>query len=226
MAPTLRPFDTTAALQHAQLSHVSRLRSLGLDVGEQRPVHLTVDHDQQVAIDDVVLHHTDVLPPLDADGVTPASAFVQYCATATVLEAIVAGDWLLHRRHVSVEEVADLAARDDWRPGARQARVVLGDLTGRSRSPRESELRAVVAHAGLPVPEAWYEDLRVTEVGRRPRACAVRVHQLLVRRGHDVPGPVFGRRWAALFEPIRVRPHLVAATCSVGPIGRAATRRG
>ena len=137
----------------AQLSHVSRLQSLGLDVGDHLPIHFTVSGDLHIAIDDIFLHRTEVLPPLTVGGVSPASAFVQYCATATVLEAIVAGDWLLAGRHMTIIEVAELAMRDDWRPGARQARAVLHHLDQRSRSPKESELRSVVVFSGLPVPE-------------------------------------------------------------------------
>jgi len=137
----------------ARLSHVSRIQMLGLDVGAHLPIHFTVAGDLHIDIDDIFLHRTEVLPPLDADGVSPASAFIQYCATATVLEAIVAGDWLLGHRHIAVAEVAELAARDDWRPGARQARKVLVDLTSRSRSPKESEMRAVLSFSGLPTPD-------------------------------------------------------------------------
>lgn len=150
--------DTIAAAAlampvRAQLSHVSRIQALGLDVGEHLPIHFTVAGDLHIDIDDIFLHRTEVMPPLTGGGVSPASAFVQYCATATVLQAIVAGDWLLHHRHMTTAEVAELSARDDWRPGARQARKVLRDLDARSRSPKESEMRAVICHAGLPAPD-------------------------------------------------------------------------
>jgi hypothetical protein len=158
---------TAAALampDRAQLSHVSRLQALGLDVGDHLPIHFTVAGDLHIAIDDIFLHRTEVLPPLDGGGVSPAAAFVQYCATATVLEAIIAGDWLLAERHMSVAEVSELAMRDDWRPGARQARAVLRHLDPRSRSPKESELRAIVVFSGLPVPEV---NADVHAAGRR-----------------------------------------------------------
>lgn len=142
------------AMPHrAQLSHVSRIQALGLDVGEHKPIRFTVAGDLHIDIEDIFLHRTEVLPPLDPVGVTAASAFMQYCATATILEAIVAGDWLLRRRHMTTTEVAELAARDDWRAGARQARRILRDLDPRSRSPKESEMRAVIAYSGLPIPD-------------------------------------------------------------------------
>jgi hypothetical protein len=137
----------------AQLSHVSRLQALGLDIGEVRPVHFTVAGDLHIDMDGVVLHRTEVLPPLDDIGVTPASAFIQYCATARLIDAVKVGDWLAHRRHLSTIELAELARRDRWRPGARQARRVLRDLDTGSRSLPESEVRMLLTYAGLPVPE-------------------------------------------------------------------------
>lgn len=137
----------------AQLSHVSRLQALGLQVGQVKPVHFTVSGDLHLEMDDVFLHRTEVLPPLDDVGVTPAVAFIQYCATARLIDAIKIGDWLLHRRDMTVLEVAELARRDHWRPGARQVRRVLPYLDAASRSLKESEVRVLLVFAGLPAPE-------------------------------------------------------------------------
>lgn len=137
----------------AQLSHVSRIQALGLAIGELFPVHFTISGDLHLAIDDIFLHRTEVLPPLDDAGVTPATAFIQHCATATFLDAIKVGDWLLHRRHMTIQEVSELARRDDWRPGSRQALIVLPHLDERARSVKESEVRARIVFAGLPRPE-------------------------------------------------------------------------
>ncbi len=257
--------DTIAAAAlsmpgRAHLSHESLLQALGLDVGAHLPVRFTVAGDLHIATDDIFLHRTVVLPPTDARGVTPASAFIQYCATATVVDAVIAGDWLLHRHHMSLVEVAELTARDDWRPGARQARRVLRHLDGRSASPQESRLRVVIAFSGLPTPginvpiehggrqiaivdllfaiwrlvveyegrqhamdprqfgrdigryadlrESDHEYIQVTfEMLQQPRHVVLRIHRALVRRGYHGPGPVFGRRWDSLFEPIEARPR-------------------
>lgn len=142
-----------AAPQRAQLSHLSRIQALGLDFGPDEPYHFTVAGDLHIALDDVYVHRTEVLPPLDDVGVTPATAFVQYCATARLIDAIMVGDWLLHRRHMTVLEVAELSRRDHWRPGASQLRRVLPHLDPASRSLKESETRALVVFAGLPAPE-------------------------------------------------------------------------
>ncbi|KRC66068.1 hypothetical protein ASE12_15675 [Aeromicrobium sp. Root236] len=144
---------TLAMPTRAQLSHVSRIQALGLDIGDVKPVHFTVSGDLHLAVDDVFLHRTEVLPPLDDVGVTPAAAFIQYCATARLIDAIEVGDWLLHRRHITVLEVSELARRDAWRPGARQVRRALPYLDAAARSLKESETRALVVFSGLPVPE-------------------------------------------------------------------------
>ena len=144
---------TLAMPARAQLSHVSRIQALGLDVGAIKPVHFTVTGDLHLDVDDVFLHRTEVLPPLDDVGVTPAAAFIQFCADAWMIDAIKVGDWLLHHRHMSVLEVAELARRDAWRPGARQVRRVLPHLDAAARSMKESETRALVVFSGLPAPE-------------------------------------------------------------------------
>jgi hypothetical protein len=135
------------------MSHLTRIQALGLDFGPREPYHFTVPGDLHIALDDVFVHRTEVLPPLDDVGVTPAAAFIQYCATARMIDAIVVGDWLLHRHHMTILEVAELARRDDWRPGAAQVRRVLPHLDARSRSVKESETRALVVFSGLPRPE-------------------------------------------------------------------------
>lgn len=150
--------------ERAQLSHVTRIQALGVDVGPLRPFHFTVSGDLHIDLDGIFLHRTEVLPPLDEVGVTPAAAFIQYCATARMIDAIKVGDWLLHRRHMSLLEVAELARRDHWRPGVRQVRRVLPELDPGSRSLKESETRAIVVFSGLPTPEV---NIDVVVNGRR-----------------------------------------------------------
>lgn len=142
-----------AVPERAQLSHITRIQALGLAHGTLRPYHFTVTGDLHLALDDIFVHRTEVLPPLDDAGVTPASAFLQLCASARLIDAVKIGDWLLHRRHMSAVELAELARRDDWRPGAAQVRRVLPLLDAASRSPKESETRMLLVFAGLPTPE-------------------------------------------------------------------------
>lgn len=137
----------------AQLSHITRIQALGLEHGASEPFHFTVAGDLHIALDDVFVHRTEVLPPLDDVGVTPAAAFLQFCASARLIDAVKVGDWLLHGRHMTTVELGELARRDAWRPGAAQVRRVLPYLDAASRSMKESETRVLLAFAGLPRPE-------------------------------------------------------------------------
>lgn len=147
--------------ERAQMSHITRIQALGLDFGIKKPFHFTIAGDHHLDVDDIFLHRTELLPPLDNVGVGPAAAFIQYCAYARMVDAIQVGDWLLHHRHVTVIEVAELARRDHWRPGANMVRSVLPQLDAGSRSLKESEARAVLVFAGLPKPEV-NKDVRMS----------------------------------------------------------------
>jgi len=137
----------------ARLSHVSRIQALGLDRGGTERLHFTVTGDLHIDIDGIFLHRTVLMPPTDDVGVTPAAAFVQCCAELPVIELVVIGDWLVRRGHATCEEIHDVSRLHPWRPGARESRSVVPWLDGASRSPRESEVRAMVLACGLPAPE-------------------------------------------------------------------------
>jgi hypothetical protein len=137
----------------AHLTGITRLQELGLPFGPRIPVRFVIRGDHHLAIDDVFLHRTKRLPPTDEVGVTPAAAFIAYCARARVIDAIKVGDWLLHRGHMSIEEVRALALKELWRPGTHETVWLLEHLDGRSRSLPESEVRALLAAAELPDPE-------------------------------------------------------------------------
>ena len=137
----------------ARLTGLTRLQALGLDFGPTDVVHFVVEGDHHLDIDGVFLHRTRKLAPNDGKSITPAAAFLAYCATARVIDAIKVGDWLLHHEHMTVDEVADLALGALWRDGAYEALFVLEDLNARSKSLRESETRAILEWAGLPKPE-------------------------------------------------------------------------
>lgn len=137
----------------ARVSHLSRLQLLGFHDGPLRPIHFLIARDHHIAIEDITLHRTVAMPPLDGIGVSPAAAFIGHCATARVIDLIAIGDWLLNRGHMTHPELRELAFHHLWRPGAREALRVSPHLNGRSRSPKESELRALLVFAGLPEPE-------------------------------------------------------------------------
>ena len=138
---------------HAQLSHLSRIQALGYHDGPLRPFHFTVAGELHIDLEDIFLHRTVAMPPLDDIGVSAASAFIGLCSTARVISLISIGDWLLRAGHMTLTELTELARHQRWRPGAGEAMWVSGHLDARSRSPKESETRALLVFAGLPVPE-------------------------------------------------------------------------
>lgn len=137
----------------ARVSHLTRLQRLGLEHGPLFPLHLTVTGDLHRAVDGVFLHRTKAMPPVDGENVSVEAAFMGYASSARTIDLIKVGDWLAHRGHLDPERVAWLADQTPWRPGAAEALSVLRNLDARSASLPESETRAVVVHAGLPVPE-------------------------------------------------------------------------
>ncbi len=137
----------------ARLTGISRIQQLGLDFGRVDPIRFVVQGDLHIAMDGVFLHRTKRLPPVDDIGVTPAAAFIAYCARARVIDAIKVGDWLVHRGHLTIAEVRALALRELWRPGAHEAIWILEHLDGDARSLPESEVRALLEFAGLTSPE-------------------------------------------------------------------------
>ncbi|KAA1425362.1 hypothetical protein FE697_005790 [Mumia zhuanghuii] len=137
----------------AQPSHSTRLRLLGYDDLAELPYHFVIDRDQKIVSDHIRLHRTILMPSTDADGVTPAAAFVQSCETMRLIDLIKIGDWLLHEGHASLDEIGQILVEQSWRPGASQCEIVLPLLDARSRSPKESEVRAILSVVGLPLPD-------------------------------------------------------------------------
>ncbi|WP_262852766.1 hypothetical protein [Mumia quercus] len=142
-----------AVPSYARVTDGARLQLLGYDDLPLTPICFVVPDDHHVALDGVMVHRTKVMPPLDDVGVTPAAAFVGACAEERGIDLVAAGDWLLRHEHAAREEIAELVTRDPWRPGADRARAILPTLSPRSRSPRESKVRAMLVAAGLPAPE-------------------------------------------------------------------------
>ena len=135
------------------LTGISRIQGLGLDLGPRRPLHFVRQGTLHLDIDGIFLHRTKLLAPTDDVGVTAAAAYLFYCSTARVIDAIKVGDWLLAHGHLTVGEVQDLALAATWRDGAHEAIWILPHLDAGSRSVKESETRTVVDFAGLPRPE-------------------------------------------------------------------------
>ncbi|WP_420114657.1 hypothetical protein [Pseudactinotalea sp.] len=133
----------------ARVTGSTRLRCLGLSFGAASPLHFVIDSDHHSAVEGIVLHRTAEMPPTDDVGVTPAAAFIAYCTSARLIDAIAVGDWLLHRHHITIEELTALVHAQPWRDGAREVRYLLDRLTPRSRSIPESTLRLLLLASGI-----------------------------------------------------------------------------
>ena len=138
--------------RRAHLTGISRIQACGLDYGPRLPVRFVIEGELHLAFDNVFLHRTKKLPPVDELGVVVPAAFISYCARALVVDAIKVGDWLLHHGWMTSEHLQQLALAELWRPGADEAVWILDHLDGGARSLPESETRAVLEFAGLPAP--------------------------------------------------------------------------
>jgi very-short-patch-repair endonuclease len=149
--------DVTAARlalpSEAHLTHISRIQLLGLGFGSRQPLHFVIEGELHLVLDGIFLHRTKQLAPYDNSGVVPSAAFIAYCSSARLMDAIVVGDWLLHQRHTTTSDITTLALAAPWRDGADEALFVLDHLDRRSRSVKESETRAILAASGLPAPQ-------------------------------------------------------------------------
>lgn len=137
----------------AVLTGITAIQQLGLDFGPRRPLHFVVEGELHLDLPAIFLHRTILLPPACAGTATPAAAFVSYCTAARLIDAIAVGDWLLHHRHMDLDELEELARLQPWRDGAAEAAYVVQFLESRAASVKESEARCLLVFAGLPAPE-------------------------------------------------------------------------
>jgi hypothetical protein len=137
----------------AHLTGISRLQATGLNYGPRLPVRYVIQGELHLAFENVFLHRTKLLPPIDDIGVTVEAAFIAYCSRARVIDGIKVGDWLLNRDHLDIDAMAKLAEQQLWRPGSNEVLWLLDHLDPRCRSLKESETKAVLRFAGLPDPE-------------------------------------------------------------------------
>jgi hypothetical protein len=137
----------------ARTTGATRLRQLGLDVGDRYPLHFVVDGDLHLTLAGVFLHRTTKMPPHQNDGVSAEAAFVAFCAEALTIDAIAVGSVLLHRLALDMQRLDQLLTEERWRRGVPETSYVLPFLDARCRSLPEAELLTYVVVAGLPMPE-------------------------------------------------------------------------
>jgi hypothetical protein len=132
------------------------LRVYGLDVGRDRRLHFTTPRPHQRRIPGVVVHRR-IRPALRrlVDGIpvtTPEQTFVEASRTLSLVDRVIAGDWLIHRRLTTLTELQRFVDTvHDY--GVKRARRAMAWVRERAESPRETVLRLMIVFARLPEPE-------------------------------------------------------------------------
>lgn len=91
-------------------------------------------------------------PPEGLPTTTPGQTFVEASRTLSLVDRVVAGDWLVHRKLVSLTGLRRYVdtAHDH---GVKRARRAMTLVRERVESPRETVLRLLIVFARLPEPE-------------------------------------------------------------------------
>jgi hypothetical protein len=134
-------------------SHVTGLQLRGIDVGPRLPLHFSSTHPHRARLPDVRMHRCSTLPR-PRDGMLSAErCFVEAASELGLLEAVVAGDWLVHTRHSDLGRLNREVATAAGSRGVVAAREALALVRPRVESPRETRLRLMLVLAGLPEPQ-------------------------------------------------------------------------
>lgn len=139
----------------AAATGVTALRIYGLDVGRDRRLHFTTTRPHQRRIDGVVVHRR-IRPALRRlwNGVTvttPEQTFVEASRTLSLVDLVIAGDWLIHHGLTTLAELQHFVdtVHDH---GVKRARRAMVWVRERIESPRETVLRLMIVFARLPEP--------------------------------------------------------------------------
>ena len=137
----------------ARTTGATRLRQLGVAVGDQWPLHFVVEGDLHLELAGVFLHRTVKMPPCDDVGASVEAAFTAFCAETRLLDAVKVGCVLLSKGWLDGALLDQLLTEERWRRGVPETAYVLPFLHDRCRSMPEAALVAFVVFAGLPMPE-------------------------------------------------------------------------
>jgi very-short-patch-repair endonuclease len=132
----------------------------GIDVAPCKPVEVTVAPDVGVTarsgavIRRSDLDQADVVQRRGLPTTRLARALAEVCAHSNLTDAVVIADEALHRRRITLEELASWASENRNRHGIRRLRKVIDLAEPLAESPMESRLRMLLLLGGLPRPEA------------------------------------------------------------------------
>ncbi|CAN5199263.1 hypothetical protein BH24ACT12_BH24ACT12_01070 [soil metagenome] len=136
----------------ATVTGLTGLHARGIHVGPAWPLRFVTTHPHPVRRPRLEVSRVRLLPPGQHRCASAAHCYVVACADLDLVDAVTAGDWLVHRGRVTLADLrtAPAAHRE---PGSRMARRAAALVRQRVESPRETHLRLLLVLAGLPEPE-------------------------------------------------------------------------
>ncbi len=135
----------------AVVTGTTALHLYGVEVGSAYPLQFVTTHPHPVRRPGIAVTRSVELPPRQGPMAQPAAALLAACARLDLIDAVTAGDALLHLGLVGPEDLRGLAESSGR--GVRAYRTAVGLVRERVESPRESVLRLVLVLAGLPEPD-------------------------------------------------------------------------
>jgi hypothetical protein len=137
--------------EDAVVTGVTALHLYGIEVGNPLPVQAVTATTAQTRRAGIRLIRAQRLPARRSGIAHPVAAWLSACSEIDLLDAVAAGDWLVHRRLATVEVLVQSADAITGR-GCRLARRAARLSAAGVESPRESKLRLALVLAGLPAP--------------------------------------------------------------------------
>ncbi len=158
--PVTAALSAQAALKmfvpDAFASHVSAARILGVPIPTVPEEHVTVRRPADRRRPAGVVAHVDPSPEVRTVGgiavSAPCQLFVELATLLSLVDLVVAGDYLVRRGHTTCGELLAYAASTSAR-GASKARRAASYVRERVDSPMETRLRMLLVLAGLPEPK-------------------------------------------------------------------------
>ncbi|RYB90260.1 DUF559 domain-containing protein [Nocardioides glacieisoli] len=139
----------------AHASHASAARVWRVPVQTRPGEHVTVpDEGHRLRRTGVTTHHRADAATVVRDGVRVSvlvDLFVELAEELSLVELVVAGDWMVRRQGVRLKDLRRVAMRATG-PTARLARKAALHVRAGVDSPMESRLRMLIVLAGLPEP--------------------------------------------------------------------------
>lgn len=137
--------------EDATVTHLTALHVRRVFVGPAWPLRFVSQHPHPVRRTGLRVTRGQMLPPRTGRIASAEHCFAVACCVLDLVDAVTAGDWLLYRRHTTLDALHGYV-RGHHGPGAPMARRAVAYVRERVESPRESYVRMLLVLAGLPEP--------------------------------------------------------------------------